>query len=254
MPEIERTEEFLGISFHCDTMEVAVQRLLMSPQAQFRYVVTPNVSDLVTMLENPSDFSAIYAGAWRRYCDSRVLRAVARLYGKHLSLVTGSDLTARLLAEADRLGLRVLVIGPQKEDCAKLRDRFSRVKIVTHTPPMGFISSEAAVKECVDVVVRERAPLVFLAVGMPRQAILAHRIASSGQAVGVGLCIGAAIDFLTGKQQRAPLWMQRAGIEWLYRLLSQPRRLASRYLIQCPKIVYYLMRKPPSSIWGPGNR
>lgn len=225
-------------------MEAAIRCALSEPDSSFRYVVTPNVSDLVTVLENPAEIGLIYANAWRRYCDSRVLRSVARLYGRRLSLITGSDLTASLLAEANRRGLRVVVIGPTQEDGTKLSRLFPQAQIVTHTPPMGFIKSEAEIKECVDVVIRERAPLNFLAVGMPRQEMLAHRLASSTEAIGVGLCVGAAIDFITGKQQRAPVWMQRAGIEWLYRLLSQPRRLASRYLIQCPKVFYYLVRQP----------
>jgi exopolysaccharide biosynthesis WecB/TagA/CpsF family protein len=54
------------------------------------------------------------------------------------------------------------------------------------------------------------------------------------------LCIGASIDFLTGKQRRAPVWVQKAGLEWLHRLLSDPRRLASRYLIECPRIFYLI--------------
>jgi exopolysaccharide biosynthesis WecB/TagA/CpsF family protein len=54
------------------------------------------------------------------------------------------------------------------------------------------------------------------------------------------LCIGASVDFLTGKQQRAPVWIQKAGFEWLHRLLSDPRRLASRYLLECPRIFYLI--------------
>ena len=251
MSEIERTEEFLGLNFHCDTLEGAARRLLsQDPQLPFRYVVTPNVHDLVTLLENPTQIAPLYADAWRTYCDSRILRRLARLYGRRLSLVTGSDLTVCVLTEANRLGLQVLLIGPQQEDGARLGRRFPQLRIVTHTPPMGFIHSEAAVKDCVEAVVRERAPLVFLAVGMPRQLILAHKIASSGGAIGTGLCIGASIDFLTGKQRRAPLWMQQAGIEWLYRLLSEPHRLAARYLIECPRIVYLLLRQPPPFIKG----
>jgi exopolysaccharide biosynthesis WecB/TagA/CpsF family protein len=57
------------------------------------------------------------------------------------------------------------------------------------------------------------------------------------------LCIGASIDFLTGKQRRAPLWVQKAGLEWLHRLLSDPRRLTSRYLIECPRIFYLIWAK-----------
>jgi exopolysaccharide biosynthesis WecB/TagA/CpsF family protein len=78
---------------------------------------------------------------------------------------------------------------------------------------------------------------------MSQQGIVARRIADHSQATGIGLCVGASIDFLTGKQRRAPLWVQKAGLEWLYRLLSDPRRLASRYLIECPKIFYLMFSK-----------
>lgn len=245
MSRVEGTEDFLGISFQRDTLERATQCLLSQDlRSPFRYVITPNVHDMVMLLENPTQMAPLYADAWRVYCDSRVLRRLARLYGRYLSLVTGSDLTVRLLTEANRLGLKVLLIGPPHQDTAKLGRRFPRLEVVTHTPPMGFIHSEAAVQDCVEVVVRERAPLVFLAVGMPRQLMLAHRITRTGAATGIGLCIGASIDFLTGKQRRAPRWMQHAGIEWSYRLLSEPRRLASRYLMECPRIFYLLLRQP----------
>jgi exopolysaccharide biosynthesis WecB/TagA/CpsF family protein len=236
-------EEFLGVRFDCDSEDEAVQRLMAESSSEpFRYVITPNVHHVVTLLENRSQMAPLYERAWRVYCDSRVLFALARLYGRNLSVVTGSDLTVRLLTDADQRGLKVLLIGPSQDDGAKLARRFPQLKIVTHTPPMGFIHTEAAVAACVEVVVRERAPLVFLAVGMPRQEILAHRIATSGAAIGIGLCIGASIDFLTGHQRRAPVWMQRAGFEWLHRLVSNPRRLASRYLIECPRIFYLLLR------------
>ena len=105
---------------------------------------------------------------------------------------------------------------------------------------MGFIKSELEVQKCVDFVVNSQAPLVFLALGMPQQEILANRIAEHPHARGVGLCIGASIDFLTGKQRRAPVWLRKAGFEWLYRLLSDPQRLARRYLFESPRIFYFM--------------
>jgi exopolysaccharide biosynthesis WecB/TagA/CpsF family protein len=108
-------------------------------------------------------------------------------------------------------------------------------------PPMGFIKSDDEVQKCVDFVAKTQAPLVFFAVGMPQQEILARHIADHSQLRGIGLCIGASIDFLTGKQRRAPVWLQKIGLEWLHRLLSDPRRLASRYLIECPRIFYLIL-------------
>jgi N-acetylglucosaminyldiphosphoundecaprenol N-acetyl-beta-D-mannosaminyltransferase len=248
MTHMPAGEEFLGVGFHAGTLEEATRLVLaQEPAAPFRYVVTPNVQHMVAILENPARFAPLYQAAWRVFCDSRVLARLARLRGRHLPVVTGSDLTARLLDQADRAGLKIALIGPSPDDVARLRARFPRLAIALHTPPFGFIADQSEVARCIEFVVREQAALVFLGVGSPRQEILAARIAADGRATGIGLCIGASIDFLTGRQRRAPLWMQRAGLEWLHRLLSDPARLASRYLIECPKIFLFLLRRAPPS-------
>jgi N-acetylglucosaminyldiphosphoundecaprenol N-acetyl-beta-D-mannosaminyltransferase len=187
----------------------------------------------------------LYERAWRVFCDSRVLSRLARFNGRMLPVITGSDLTAHLIARAAEQRLTIALVGPTAPACAVLTDRYPGLEVIFHTPPMGFIKSGHEVQKCVDFVVKTGAPLVFLAVGMPQQEILACRIADHPEARGVGLCIGASIDFLTGKERRAPLWLQRVGLEWLHRLLSDPRRLASRYLIECPRIflLYFKHRK-----------
>jgi exopolysaccharide biosynthesis WecB/TagA/CpsF family protein len=76
----------------------------------------------------------------------------------------------------------------------------------------------------------------FLAVGAPQQELLAQLLKSRGKARGMALCIGASIDFLTGKERRAPLWMQKIGFEWLFRLLNDPKRLGGRYLLRGPRV------------------
>jgi exopolysaccharide biosynthesis WecB/TagA/CpsF family protein len=81
-----------------------------------------------------------------------------------------------------------------------------------------------------------------LAVGSPQQEVLAQRLQSRGVARGLALCVGASIDFMTGVERRAPLWMQRSGFEWLYRLSQNPTRLAKRYLVRGPRI-FWLLRK-----------
>jgi exopolysaccharide biosynthesis WecB/TagA/CpsF family protein len=85
--------------------------------------------------------------------------------------------------------------------------------------------------------------LVFLAVGSPRQEALAAAIRATGCATGTGLCIGASLEFIAGAQRRAPVWMQRAGLEWLHRLGCDPKRLVRRYLMDCPAIVPLLLRE-----------
>ena len=125
-----------------------------------------------------------------------------------------------------------------------------RLSLPAHCdPPFGFERDPAALETVVRFVIDHPARLVFLALGSPKQEILAAAIKASNRAVGLGLCIGASLDFLTGAQRRAPRWMQLAGLEWLYRLLSEPRRLARRYLLDAPRIIGLLLRErraPPA--------
>jgi N-acetylglucosaminyldiphosphoundecaprenol N-acetyl-beta-D-mannosaminyltransferase len=234
---------YLGFHFDTGSIEEAVCDILAETRGCFKYVITPNVHHIVRLLEDPATMQPLYERAWRVFCDSRVLSRLAWFCGQRLPVITGSDLTARLIARAGEQRLTIALIGPTDAACAALGSRYPGLSVVFHTPPMGFIKSEKEVQKCVDFVVKTQAPLVFLAVGMPQQEILAHSIADHPQTRGVGLCIGASIDFLTGKQRRAPVWVQKAGFEWLYRLLSDPRRLASRYLIECPRILYLICLK-----------
>jgi N-acetylglucosaminyldiphosphoundecaprenol N-acetyl-beta-D-mannosaminyltransferase len=232
---------FLGSRFHAASLEEAICDILTERHGSFKYVVTTNVQCMVRLLEQPATMQPLYERAWRVFCDSRVLSRIAWFKGVRLPVIAGSDLTPRLMARAAEQRLTVAIIGPTAADCALLERKYPGLNAVVHTPPMGFIRSEHEVQRCVDFVVQTQAEIFFLAVGMPQQEILAHRIADYPEARGVGVCVGAAIDFLTGRQHRAPVWAQKAGFEWLYRLLSDPRRLASRYLIECPRIFYYCL-------------
>jgi exopolysaccharide biosynthesis WecB/TagA/CpsF family protein len=234
---------FLGSRFDTGSLEGVARNILSEMHGRFKYIVTPNVHHIVRLHEDPATIRPLYERAWRVFCDSRVLSRLALFSGRRLPVITGSDLTADLIARAAEQGLTIAVVGPTAAAGDALRNRYPGLNVAVHTLSMGFIKSEPEVRNCVDFVVRTQAPLVFLAVGMPQQEILAYHIADHPQARGVGLCIGASIDFLTGRQRRAPIWVQKAGLEWLHRLLSDPQRLAARYLIECPRILYLIWRK-----------
>jgi len=242
MPD-PKTAPFLGLRFHLLELGEAASDILASTSGPFKYVVTPNVQHIVGLLEDPERIRPPYLSARRVLCDSRVLRRLAWLSGVKLTVVTGSDLTAELLTRAARQGVRVAIVGPTPEDCARLPGLYPGLQFSVFTPPFDFIRSELEVARAVAFVVKIAAPLVFLAVGMPQQEQLAQKLMDEPRATGVGLCIGASIDFLTGKQTRAPLWMQRAGIEWLHRLATNPIRLGRRYSVECPKIFYFMYRE-----------
>jgi exopolysaccharide biosynthesis WecB/TagA/CpsF family protein len=98
-------------------------------------------------------------------------------------------------------------------------------------------------QEAVEFVLAHPARFVFLAVGSPRQEMLADAIRATGRATGVGLCIGASLEFIAGARRRAPRWMQHTGLEWLHRLVGDPCHMTRRYLLDSPAILPILLRE-----------
>lgn len=232
----QRTE-FLNIGF--DTMDAdAVARWLGARDAgsPVAYVVTPNVDHLVRLAQEDDAVRRAYVEADLCLCDSRVLARLARLCGITLPVVPGSDLVAGLFAQLLAPGDRVALVGGSAEDLATLRSRFPAITLVHHDAPMGLRTNEAARHAAADWAVSTAARVTLLAVGSPQQELLAHEIAQRPDARGTVLCIGASVDFLTGRQRRAPLGWRRLGMEWAWRLATNPRRLARRYLVEGPAI------------------
>ena len=234
--------EFLDLRFatlDLDGVAHWVSAALAAPR--FRYVVTPNVDHVVRFHNKVgAPWHAAFAAAERDadLCvnDSRILARLAQLSGLSLPVVPGSDLTRILIDAGVPPGTRIALIGGRDGDAAWLRDRLAGAEVRHFEPPMRVLDSAPAQKAIVDFVERERPHLTLFAIGAPQSEIVAHQIQQRGTARGVGLCIGASIEFLTGAKRRAPRAMQQLGLEWAFRLLSEPRRLWRRYLIEGPPI------------------
>jgi N-acetylglucosaminyldiphosphoundecaprenol N-acetyl-beta-D-mannosaminyltransferase len=239
-----RTVTLLGMDFaDLEAADAAAAIAARPDGAPFGYVVTPNADHLVRMSRDTA-LAGIYRNAWLRLLDSRVVAAIARGCGMLSPRVaTGSDLTALLLSRHIHPGERITIIGLQPSWLPALVARYGLAPPFHYDPPMGFDSNPAAFRDTVAFILAHPARLVFLAVGSPRQEYLAAAVAASGQATGTGLCIGASLLFLAGAERRAPGWMQRDGLEWAYRLAHDPGRLASRYLLDSPRILPLLLRE-----------
>ena len=212
-----------------DTREALAAIVARPPNAPFAYIATPNAVHVVNYDAGDARFVAGIDGAWLRLNDSRVVTRLAwMLLGKQLKLAPGSDLTALMASTAVHPDDTVTIIGGTAEMERRLRERFGWKNISRHEPPLGFIDDVEAMQGCVDFVVAHPSRYVFLACGAPQSEMLGLQIANHGGAVGTGLCIGAALLFVTGLQQRAPVVMQRAGLEWLHRLMCEPRRMGRR--------------------------
>lgn len=208
-----------------------------APDARFAYIVTPNVDHVVRLQRNRSDLWPAYRNAWMVLCDSRILATLARRFRFSLQVLPGSDLTSQMFRAVIGPEDRVAIVGGRESDIKELVRRFELQNVCHYNPPMGFVHDPVEVAKAVRFVIANRPRYTFLAVGSPQQEILAYRISRAGGATGVGLCVGASLDFLTGRQVRAPAMMQRLSLEWLYRLQSDPRRLWRRYLLDGPGIL-----------------
>ncbi|MBN8808861.1 MAG: WecB/TagA/CpsF family glycosyltransferase [Sphingomonas sp.] len=236
------TVEFLGMEFARTDLD-AVRRWVLAAMAdeRFRYVVTPNVDHVVRMHQRDAPpWQAAFVAAERDadLCvnDSRVLAKLAKLSRIDLPVVPGSDLTRILLDGGIPAGTTVALIGGGTADAAWLRERLPGARILHFDPPMRVLHSAEAQQAIVDVVEAERPHLTLFAIGAPQSEIVAHQLQRRGRARGVALCIGASIEFLTGAKRRAPRFVQRLGMEWAFRLLSEPRRLWRRYLVEGPRV------------------
>jgi exopolysaccharide biosynthesis WecB/TagA/CpsF family protein len=228
----------LGLDFTDAGLEDVVAWLLARPVGEFGYVVTPNADHLARLRRVP-ELWPVYRGAMLRLLDSRFLQLWARALGMAVPpVVTGADLTEALLARAD--GRRVAVVGMTAEGMALLVARFPAVGFVHHAPPMGLAGDDAGFLAARDFVLGAGAEFVFFAVGSPVQERLAAAVAQAG-GVGVGLCVGAGLEFCAGTVRRAPGGMRRCGLEWAFRLMREPRRLGWRYLVRDPGVLVALV-------------
>lgn len=239
----QRSYEFLGVTFDPLTpIQTLARAKWITPQHGFRYIVTPNVDHIVRFSKQVEIFEPLYAASWLSVCDSRILEALAKISGIPLCAVPGSDLTEQLFDNVITANDPITVIGADKEIIEGLKQRYGLTKIHHYEPPMGLRHKPDDVTACADFVAKHPARYVFICVGSPQQEMVAKACLDHGECVGLGLCVGASLEFLTGRVKRAPQWMQRTRLEWLFRLLNEPRRLWRRYLIEGPVIFWLWLR------------
>lgn len=206
----------------------------------FDYVVTPNVDHVIRYWDEP-EFRAAYAHAGFVLLDSRLMARIVRLTrGMSLPVCPGSDLVAALLPRVGPNDVIVL-IGGRAQHARRLAELYQLQNLRHFDPPMGFIHDPSAVDTTLRFI-EQQSPFRFclLAIGAPQQELLACALKRRGAARGLALCVGGSVNFLTGIERRAPRWMQLLSLEWLYRLLQDPARMARRYLVRGPRILRLL--------------
>jgi len=207
-------------------------------------VFTPNVDHVVVASEEPR-LRAAYARADLSLCDGQPLRWASRLVGRALpEKVSGSDLLLPAMRLAARRGWRVYLLGAApgvaREASARLASELGVTVAGVQAPAIG-VSPLATEEGVVAEVAAARPHLLLVCLGAPKGELFIDR-ARDRLGPAVALSLGASLDFYVGRARRAPRWMQRVGLEWLYRLLQEPRRMARRYLVRDPRFLALLWR------------
>lgn len=206
-------------------------------------LATLNLDHLVK-LRHDSAFLAAYLRHDLVVADGNPVVWLSRLAGRPVGLVPGADMVvpmARLAAEA---GASVALVGSTEAALHAagegLCDRVPGLVIAARiAPPMGFDPLGTQGTEVIAALRASGAGLCLLALGAPKQEIFAARAHAALPHMGFA-SIGAGLDFIAGVQPRAPLWARRLALEWLWRMLSSPRRLVPRYA-RCAAILPGLM-------------
>ncbi|MBK1882421.1 WecB/TagA/CpsF family glycosyltransferase [Luteolibacter pohnpeiensis] len=223
----------LGLPFHDVTLEGTLKHCEdVMAGAEQRYMVTANV-DFTTQAYHDADLRKIVFFADRVVCDGMPLVWLSKLFGHPLTeRVAGSDMVPRLLEICARRSFPVYFFGSDIATLSEAKEivenRYPGLKVAgIDAPPIG-----AVVEWDNDEICRKMkdsgAKLLLVCLGCPKQErwIFANH-SETGIPLSIG--VGASLDFITGKQRRAPVWMQKSGFEWFWRMSGNPKRLAARY-------------------------
>jgi N-acetylglucosaminyldiphosphoundecaprenol N-acetyl-beta-D-mannosaminyltransferase len=234
---VQATVKMFGMEMNRMSSQEAVAEVLRwidEDDGTCRYVVTPNVDHAVMFQENPA-LRASYEEASLILADGAPVVWASHLLGRPLpERVTGSDLTPAIFAAYTgerplKLYLLGAAPGVAQRAAVEIEKQWPLIKVVgSYSPPLGFEHNERENESIIARVNADQPDLLILGLGAPKQELWIHRHHKRLTA-SAALCVGATIDFLAGEKSRAPKIVQRAGLEWMHRLLSEPRRLFRRY-------------------------
>jgi N-acetylglucosaminyldiphosphoundecaprenol N-acetyl-beta-D-mannosaminyltransferase len=238
-----------GVKIDAVRMDQAVDWVLETAKKGVRpceFVVTPNADHAILLQENEGLRTA-YAAASLVIADGWPVVLASHMLGKPLAeRVTGSDLVPSVFAAAssnDPLRVYLLGAAPGVAERAAgiIEARYPGVRVVgAYGPPFGFERDTAENDRILERIRVARPDLLLVGLGAPKQELWVNGNRARIEAA-VALCIGATIDFLAGEKARAPRLLQRLGLEWFHRAMTEPRRLVPRYArnaVQFPKLVY----------------
>jgi N-acetylglucosaminyldiphosphoundecaprenol N-acetyl-beta-D-mannosaminyltransferase len=244
--------DVLGIHISVTDMDETVETFARWIGAGERHLVC--VSDMNALLHARADeqLMQVYNTSGLTLPDGMPLVWAGKRAGfDRIARVCGPDLLERVMAEAARRGWSQYFYGGADGVVEQLRDNFvgrhpELLVAGVHSPPYRVLT-EAEDAAIVDRINKAAPDIIWIGLGAPKQErwMAEHRDRLDA-AILIG--VGAAFDFHTNRLDRAPLWMQRSGLEWSFRLAKEPRRLWRRYVLGIPRFCIGMLRRPPRPV------
>jgi N-acetylglucosaminyldiphosphoundecaprenol N-acetyl-beta-D-mannosaminyltransferase len=248
------TKEFVvdGIHINLLSMSKAVIAITNAALAARSFIVCTLNIDHLAKLQTIPKFREGYQKAEFVTADGFPIVILGRLAGSEVTRTTGADLVDPVCREAASRGLTVFFFGSTMEilaECARrLESRYPALKVAgMHAPGPNFDPYSAEADNAISVIRNAKARICFLALGAPRQELFAVRCSELIQETGF-LCVGAALNFIAGSERRAPRIIQRIDLEWLWRIVHDPRRLTGRYVRSLGAFIRLAAREVPSAV------
>ncbi|MEM7555062.1 MAG: WecB/TagA/CpsF family glycosyltransferase [Cyanobacteria bacterium P01_A01_bin.84] len=200
-------------------------------------VFTPNV-DHMMKLQRDKQFYSVYQKADYRVCDSKILMYASNFLGTPVTeKISGSDLFPAFYKyyQHDE-NIKIFLLGAVDEVVKTAQQKINAkvgrdIVSAVHSPSFGFEKNDVECQQIIEMINDTDATVLAIGVGAPKQELWIAKHKKELKNIKIFLAIGATINFEAEKVKRSPKWISEIGFEWLYRLLSEPRRLWKRYLL-----------------------
>lgn len=223
---------------------LAVEKLINTEG--YHYVVTPN-ADHIVRIDKDEEFKKIYDNADLRLADGMSIILIGKILKKQIKeKVSGSDLMPKICEMAAKKGYSIFLLGAAegvaKQAAEKLTGKYANLIVAgTYSPSFGFEKNPKEIDHIVEIINKANPHILFVGVGSPKQEKFMYTHLNRLK-VPISLAIGASIDFEAGNKKRAPKWISNAGLEWLYRVCKEPRRMYKRVFIDDVQIIGIVKR------------
>ncbi|NMG18219.1 WecB/TagA/CpsF family glycosyltransferase [Brasilonema bromeliae] len=214
-----------------------LSKLELLEKLQSGVVFTPNVDHLIKLQEDP-EFLQAYSISDYKVCDSQILLYASKFLGTPIKeKISGSDLfPAFYNYHKNNPDIKIFLLGAGIGIASKAQNEINRktsrnIIVASYSPPFGFEKDEQECQNIINMINSSGATVLVIGVGAPKQEKWVCKYKNMLPHIKIFMALGATIDFEAGNLKRSPKWMSEVGLEWLFRIFCDPKRLWKRYLI-----------------------